>query len=223
MGVEDCFYRMRPRTGTLQCVSQIGKIYEINYSNFLNCIKPVESSWNFLRNFIKNREMARIESLYHARIRHYISEPSELRSINQLKSRNSKPVFRTDNNVILPRAVSSKNQYESHHILCPSPKISENSNCIKIKKIHKIRVFLTSSCRTSTSKRSIKPRIIKLTEMKNSYFTDRSQTQNNTRNSSLNRRTFFLTAQRWHAKKSSIGTDDTDNQLQLNAKIKHPL
>lgn len=83
LGVEDCVAGMRPRVGTLKCISQHGELLEIFYSHLITNLRLIESSCIFLQNFVRNREIKRKEIITYARIRHYMAESMKIRKITQ--------------------------------------------------------------------------------------------------------------------------------------------
>ena len=80
LGAEDCLNDLRLRTTTLKCISQTGELLEINYSDFMNNIKLVESSMLFLENFVKDREEDRKHQISYGKYRHYMAESIEIRT-----------------------------------------------------------------------------------------------------------------------------------------------
>ena len=74
LGVEDCFNDMRPRTNTLRCNSQQGEMLEINFEDLIRYVLMMENSYNFLKQFVNNRENAQRELIGYAKIRHNITD-----------------------------------------------------------------------------------------------------------------------------------------------------
>ena len=144
LGIEDCFEGMRPRVNTLRCCSQQGELFEIDYEILMRTVNLMENSYKFLRNFVKNKEIARRELIGYAKLRNNVTESADIeKNINTNKVSKMK-LYCNQTKTILPGLFSNK-AFQVNSINIPSrnsrfkPKIVSQAS-VKVLRKDKMRL-----------------------------------------------------------------------------------